>query len=102
MQAGDTDGVAGNAAPRLLEVVRTRIRCRHFRYRTEQAHVGWVRRYIGIHDRRHPREMGARDGLPVLMPALPYGAGLRLVGCVRLRVRDLDRGGRGGQNPLDR
>ena len=50
--AGDTDGAAGTAAPRLLEVVRERIRYRHFSYRTEQAYVGWVRRYIGFHGRR--------------------------------------------------
>jgi hypothetical protein len=35
--AVDTDGTAGTAAPRLLEVVRERIRYRHFSYRTEQA-----------------------------------------------------------------
>jgi hypothetical protein len=23
--------------------------------------VGWVRRYIGFHGRRHPREMGAPE-----------------------------------------
>jgi len=49
------------AAPRLLEVVRERIRYRHFSYRTEQAYVGWIRRYIGFHGRRHPREMGAPE-----------------------------------------
>jgi hypothetical protein len=38
--AGDTDGADGTAAPRLLEVVRERIRYRHFSYRTEQAYVG--------------------------------------------------------------
>ena len=59
--ASDTDGAAGTAAPRLLEVVRERIRYRHFSYRTEQAYIGWVRRYIGFHGRRHPREMGAPE-----------------------------------------
>jgi len=55
------DGAAGAAAPRLLDVVRERIHYRHFSYRTEQAYVGWVRRYIGFHGRRHPREMGGRE-----------------------------------------
>ena len=55
------DGAAGAAAPRLLDVVRERIRYRHFSYRTEQAYVGWVRRYIGFHGRRHPREMRAPE-----------------------------------------
>jgi hypothetical protein len=39
---GDTDGAAGTPAPRLLEVVRERIRYRNFSHRTEQAYVGWV------------------------------------------------------------
>ena len=39
-QAGDAEGLAGPAAPRLLEVVRERIRYCHFSYRTEQAYVG--------------------------------------------------------------
>ena len=59
--AGDTDGAAGIAAPRLLEIVRERIRYRHFSYRTEQAYAGWFRRYIGFHGRGHPREMGAPE-----------------------------------------
>jgi len=59
--AGDMLGAAETAAPRLLEVVRERIRYRHFSYRTEQAYAGWVRRYIGFHGRRHPREMGAPE-----------------------------------------
>ena len=59
--ATDTDGAAGATPPRLLEVVRERIRYRHFSYRTEQAYVGWVRRYVAFHGRRHPREMGAPE-----------------------------------------
>jgi len=162
----------------LLEVVRERIRYRHLSYRTEQADAGWIRRYIGFHGRRHPREMGAPeiesflnhlanernvaasthnqplsallilygdvlgvelpwlgeierpkrpsrlpvvlsrdavrallaqlDGLPARLAALLYGTGLRLMECVRLRVkdRDLDRGeilvrqGKGGKDRM--
>jgi hypothetical protein len=29
--------------------------------RTEKAYVGWIRRYILFHGRRHPREMGADE-----------------------------------------
>jgi integron integrase len=29
--------------------------------RTEEAYVGWIRRYILFHDKRHPDEMGAPD-----------------------------------------
>ncbi|MFO1396509.1 MAG: integron integrase [Burkholderiales bacterium] len=162
--------------PRLLDAVRERIRYRHFSYRTEEAYLGWVRRYIGFHSRRHPREMGAPeieaflnhlanersvaasthnqalsallflygdvlgiqlpwlgqiqrpkrpsrlpvvlsrdevrallaqlDGLPALMAALLYGTGMRLMECVRLRVKDVDfdrgeicvRHGKGGKD----
>jgi integron integrase len=43
---------------RLTDAVRARIRTRHFSAATEEAYVGWIRRYIAFHDRRHPREMG--------------------------------------------
>jgi integron integrase len=43
----------------LLEVARDRIRTRHMAYRTEQAYLQWMRRFIKFHGRRHPREMGA-------------------------------------------
>jgi hypothetical protein len=47
--------------PRLLDRVRERIRTRHYSRRTEKAYVGWIRRYILFHGRRHPREMGAEE-----------------------------------------
>lgn len=46
---------------RLLERVRERIRLHHYSYRTEQAYVDWIRRYVRFHGRRHPRELGAED-----------------------------------------
>jgi len=46
---------------RLLDAVRERIRYRHFSDRTEEVYLGWERRYIGFHGRRHPREMGAPE-----------------------------------------
>ena len=148
---------------------------RHYSPRTEEAYVHWIRRYIVVHGKRHPRELGddevtaflsslAQRGvsastqnqalsavlflyevvigerpawarqlvraqrpnrLPVvlsrdevarllgqlrgtiwLMASLMYGAGLRLMECVELRVKDvnLDRGelivrdGKGGKD----
>ncbi len=47
--------------PRLLDQVRTAIRVRHLSHRTERAYVGWVRRFILFHGKRHPREMGAME-----------------------------------------
>ena len=34
------------------------IRARHYSYRTEQAYIGWIVRYIKYHGKRHPAEMG--------------------------------------------
>jgi integron integrase len=45
--------------PRLLDRVREAIRVRHYSYRTEQQYVGWIRRYILFHGKRHPRDLGA-------------------------------------------
>jgi integron integrase len=147
-------------APRLLEQLRARIRTKHYSIRTEDAYVDWVRRFILHFDKRHPRELGAREierfltdlaveghvsastqnqaksallflyrdvlgielewlrnvtqakvprRLPVvltetevrrifkhlrepyvLMAQLLYGTGMRLMECVRLRVKDID------------
>jgi len=146
--------------PKLLDLVRQEIRSRHFSPRTEEAYVGWVRRFILHHGKRHPGEMGEREitgylsylasdrrvspstqnqalaalmflyqevlhrklewlegvtrarraprlpvvltraevdaiitrieGPPRLMAGLLYGAGLRLMECCRLRVKDVD------------
>ena len=49
-------------APRkLLDRVRMDLRTRHYSPRTEKAYVGWIRRFILFHDRRHPQEMGERE-----------------------------------------
>jgi integron integrase len=47
--------------PRLLEVVRTKVRARHYSLRTEQAYVFWIRRYVRFHGMRHPRDLGAAE-----------------------------------------
>jgi integron integrase len=44
--------------PRLLDRVRTAIRTRHYSLRTEEAYVGWIKRFIFFHNKRHPAEMG--------------------------------------------
>jgi integron integrase len=45
----------------LFEVAREKIRTRHLAYRTEQAYLHWIRRYVQFHNRRHPREMGSPE-----------------------------------------
>ncbi len=163
-------------APRLLDELRARMRRLGLSLRTEEAYVGWVRRFILANGKRHPREMGAREveaflsglatrgrvaastqnqalaallflyrevlalelpwmndirrakkplrlpavltreevaallaqmsGVTWLMAGLLYGAGLRLMECLRLRVQDVDfvrreitvRQGKGGKD----
>jgi len=46
---------------RLLEQVREKLRAMHYSYRTEQAYLDWVRRYILFHGKRHPRGMGPQE-----------------------------------------
>jgi hypothetical protein len=47
--------------PRLLESVRIALRLRHYSVRTERAYVAWIRRYVLLHGKRHPAEMGATE-----------------------------------------
>jgi integron integrase len=51
------------AAPRvrLLDRVRAAIRARHYSRRTEDAYVGWIRRFVLYHGKRHPAEMAAPE-----------------------------------------
>lgn len=47
--------------PKLLDQVRARLRTQHLSLRTEEAYVGWIRRFILFHDKRHPNVMGAPE-----------------------------------------
>src|SRR3990172_2993060 len=51
----------GPAKPRLLDQVRQAIRTRHYSYMTEKAYVGWIKRFIFFHNKRHPAEMGEQE-----------------------------------------
>ena len=164
------------AAPKLLDQVRARLRVKHYSLRTEGAYLGWIRRFILFHNKRHPREMGKLEleaflsalavegkvaastqnqalaaclflyrevlgidlpwldnvtrakvsqrvpcvlsvsevlalfaqmrGRTRLLAELLYGSGMRLMECLRLRVKDLDfqrleitvRDGKGGKD----
>ncbi len=146
--------------PRLLDRVRGRIQRLGLARRTEEAYVGWIRRFIIANGRKHPESMGAKEiesfltmlalrhrvapstqnqalaallflyrevlgmrlpwmediqrakrtqRLPVvltreevralldtlagthwLMASLLYGTGMRLMECLRLRIKDVD------------
>ncbi len=174
--AGVTEGDSNVRAPRLMDEVRRHLRLKHYSLRTEQAYVGWIRRFILANGRRHPRDLGgteveaflsdlavrgevaagtqnqalsallylyrvvlcvelpwmegvvrakrprrvpvvlaqdevrrllaSMDGRPWLLASLLYGTGMRLLECLRLRVKDVDfarseitvRDGKGGKD----
>lgn len=50
--------MSGKSEPRLLDLMRTELRARHYSARTEKAYCLWVRRFIVFHRLRHPSEMG--------------------------------------------
>ena len=147
-------------APKLLDLVREKLRLLHYSIRTEDQYVQWIKRFILFHGKRHPREMGGGEvtafltdlavrgkvaastqnqalsallflyrevlavdlpwmdevvrakrparlpvvltqnevaavllrmqGVYALMAQLLYGTGMRLMECVRLRVKDVD------------
>ncbi|WP_076587914.1 integron integrase [Solilutibacter tolerans] len=151
---------AAEFQPELFELIRRRLRRLNYSKRTEQAYLGWVRRFIAANHRKHPRHLEGRDveafltnlasngqvsastqnqalaallflyrdilnvdvpwmdkmvrakrsrripvvmsadeirrllgmldGQPWLMAALLYGTGMRLMECVRLRIKDVD------------
>ena len=125
-------GPADAPKPRLLDRVREAIRARHYSRRTEKAYVHWIKQYIlrevlgvelpwldDIVRAKRPQHLPVvltrdevravlqrLDGVPRLMALLLYGAGLRLLECCRLRVKDVDfatnqiviRNGKGGKD----
>jgi integron integrase len=150
----------GGPPPKLLTRVREAIKVRHYSEKTTEAYVGWIKRFIVFHGKRHPGEMGEAEidvflthlatqrnvsastqnqalaailfpyrhvlgrplawiepavhakrperlpvvltrqvvrqvldgmtGVPRLVAALLYGAGLRLMETLTLRVKDID------------
>lgn len=46
---------------RLFDVVRDRLRLRHYSLRTEKSYIWWMRRYIRFCGGRHPRELGPAE-----------------------------------------
>src|SRR5438046_9983311 len=46
---------------KLLDHVRDVLWVNHYSVRTEEAYVGWIRRFILYHNKKHPQEMGALE-----------------------------------------
>jgi integrase len=59
--SGSGGGDTGGRAPHLFDVVREGIRTYHYSRRTKRAYIGWIRRFIQFHGRRHPREMAEAE-----------------------------------------
>ena len=47
--------------PKLLERARDILRARYYSRRTEEVYLGWMRRFILFHHKRHPRELGEAE-----------------------------------------
>lgn len=56
-----TDTTKTKKQPRLLDQVRNAIRVRHYSLSTEEAYVGWIKRYIKFHNLKHPKNMSAKE-----------------------------------------
>ncbi len=46
---------------KLLDVVRDKIRIKHYSYATEKGYVSWIKRYILFHNKKHPVQMGKME-----------------------------------------
>jgi integron integrase len=55
------DWSAPSSSIKLITQVRRAIRVRHYSRRTEEAYVGWVRRFVRFHKLRHPSDLGAPE-----------------------------------------
>jgi len=49
----------GARAPRLVDRIREAMRLKRYSRRTEKAYLGWIRRYVLFHGKRHPSSLGA-------------------------------------------
>ena len=61
MTSSNTPAPSDAPKPRLLEQVRNCCRLRHMALKTEYTYIGWIRRFILFHGKRHPLEMGEKE-----------------------------------------
>ncbi len=47
--------------PKLLDIVSTELRTRHYSIRTEKAYLGWIKRFILFHNKQHPSSLGKSE-----------------------------------------
>ena len=46
---------------KLLDLVRDKIRFKHYSFSTEKTYVHWIKHYILFHQKKHPMEMGKNE-----------------------------------------
>ena len=65
--------------PKLLEQVREQLRANYYASRTEEVYLGWIRRFILFHQKRHPKEMGGAEvsRFPLNLAARPMHEKMR-------------------------
>ena len=46
---------------KLLDIIRDKIRFKHYSYSTERTYIHWVKQYIFFHNKKHPIDMAKRE-----------------------------------------
>ncbi len=46
---------------KLLDIVRDKIRLKHYSVSTEKTYLFWIKQYIFFHDKKHPVDLGKED-----------------------------------------
>ncbi len=46
---------------KFLDDVRNVLRMKHYSLRTEKTYLGWIKRFILFHNKKHPKEMGEKE-----------------------------------------
>ena len=54
-------GVKMEIKKKLLDLVRDKIRFKHYSYSTERTYVHWIKHYILFHNKKHPKDMGKME-----------------------------------------
>ena len=74
--------------PKLLDLIRNKLRVKHYAIRTEEQYLHWIKRYILFHGKRHPKDMGAAQieaFLTNLAEAEKVSASTRIASDITLR-----------------
>jgi hypothetical protein len=47
--------------PKLLQLVRNKIRAMNYSLQTERSYIYWIKHFIYFHKLKHPKEMGGKE-----------------------------------------